>query len=729
MGPSITPICIGPSIDGLSSAASPPRLADTQRPATATASRVAAPAHPARPACRLPTLPVGGRLRAFKVEWANVSNSPWVMKAVTGLPLALTETPPLTVKGLAYDSARGCGKDKRELIQKEVTALLQKRAIEKAPNSPGFFGRIFLVPKKSGGYRPVFNLKPLNAFIEKETFKMATIRTVKNAIRPGDFAISLDLKDAYLHIPMLKTHRKFLRFCFKGQAYQFTVLPFGLSSAPRTFTKLTRVIVIYCRRLGMRLILYLDDSLLLARPREKVMQHRDILVELLLRLGWIVNWDKSDMAPSQDWEFIGLLWSSRLMTVGLPQDKLAALQDSARIILDLPAAPTCRRIQRFLGKANFAAVAVPRARLHSRALQRALQQAYKSARDLFKPCPLSQQAKEELQWWLEPPVTATSLVPPLPSTTITSDASCKGWGAQWAARHLAGTWGPNHASAHINILEMRAVLLALKEWAPQLSGSVVAWYADNRTVVAYLLKEGGTRSWDLCALTKEIFKILDRWAISLRPAYLKGIANAGADSLSRGKEVLEWCLSPSTTRLLFRSWGKIQWDLFADNTNTKAPNYFTLDRHDSKAQGVDAFLQDWANLQGPLYAFPPPQLIPQVLAMVTLHKVRLVLIAPCWEDAAWLPELLSLSIRPPRKLPPASILQGPRGKPPPKHKDLRMVAWNVSGRDPAGQVQALKWLSSSSNLSSHHPRKPTPRHGKHGAPGVPADVWTQLNPL
>ena len=102
--------------------------------------------------------------------------------------------------------------------------------------------------------------------------------------------------------------------------------------------------------------------------------------------------------------------------------------------------------------------------------------------------------------------------------------------------------------------------------------------------------------------------MLDKRSITLRPAYLKGIANSGADALSRGKEVLEWCLAPTTMRLLFRTWVTHRWDLFADHANTLCRNYYTLDRTDPQASAVDAFLQDWSTLQGRLYAFPPPQL-------------------------------------------------------------------------------------------------------------------------
>jgi len=297
-------------------------------------------------------------------------------------------------------------------LQTEIEALLAKRAVVKSTKSTGFYARVFLVPKKGGKFRPVFNLKPLNAHVIKRQFKMATVRSVANAIRPGDFAVSLDLKDAYLHVPILPSHRRFLKFIFKGQTYHFTVLPFGLSSAPRTFTKLTRVIVIYCRSLGVRLILYLDDSLLLARPRHVACQHRDLLIALLLDLGWLINWEKSDLEPTQDFSFVGLDWSSRTMAVALPQDKLQGLYEGAHRLLHASRPPSCRRIQQFLGKANFASLAIPRARLHTRGLQACLSSAYSTRKDLFKPCPLSPLAREDLTWWLSPPVNGLPLCPP-----------------------------------------------------------------------------------------------------------------------------------------------------------------------------------------------------------------------------------------------------------------------------------------------------------------------------
>lgn len=65
--------------------------------------------------------------------------------------------------------------------------------------------------------------------------KIDTLIKVLNLVNKNNWAISLDLKDAYLHIPMHQNHRKYLRF--QGKAYQFKAMCFGQTQAPRVFTK------------------------------------------------------------------------------------------------------------------------------------------------------------------------------------------------------------------------------------------------------------------------------------------------------------------------------------------------------------------------------------------------------------------------------------------------------------------------------------------------------------
>jgi hypothetical protein len=78
---------------------------------------------------------------------------------------------------------------------------IQKRiAPVPALASPGFYSRMLVIPKKNGGYRPVFNLKALNAYVHCPHFKLESIQQVIKLIKKGDFFTSVDLTDAFLHI-------------------------------------------------------------------------------------------------------------------------------------------------------------------------------------------------------------------------------------------------------------------------------------------------------------------------------------------------------------------------------------------------------------------------------------------------------------------------------------------------------------------------------------------------
>jgi len=92
---------------------------------------------------------------------------------------------------------------------------------------------------------------------------MLTMKQVLECVHQGDWFTSIDLKDAYVHIPIIPKHRKFLRFSFQGISYQYNSLPFGYSLAPRTFSKCVETALEPLHRGGMRVLFYLDDLLLL----------------------------------------------------------------------------------------------------------------------------------------------------------------------------------------------------------------------------------------------------------------------------------------------------------------------------------------------------------------------------------------------------------------------------------------------------------------------------------
>ncbi len=101
----------------------------------------------------------------------------------------------------------------------------------------GFYSRYFIVPKKGGGLHPILDLRLVNRSVMRLKFKMLTIKQVVSQIRSEDCFVTIDLKHARFHISILPQHRKFLRFAFRGKAYQYRFLPFGLALSPHTFTK------------------------------------------------------------------------------------------------------------------------------------------------------------------------------------------------------------------------------------------------------------------------------------------------------------------------------------------------------------------------------------------------------------------------------------------------------------------------------------------------------------
>ena len=68
-------------------------------------------------------------------------------------------------------------------MREQITLMLQKNAItEVPPNSPGFYSNVFLVRKASGGWRPVIDLKNLNAHIHAPHFRMFTTNSVLSSV-------------------------------------------------------------------------------------------------------------------------------------------------------------------------------------------------------------------------------------------------------------------------------------------------------------------------------------------------------------------------------------------------------------------------------------------------------------------------------------------------------------------------------------------------------------------
>ncbi|KAG1392178.1 hypothetical protein G6F58_012566 [Rhizopus delemar] len=99
---------------------------------------------------------------------------------------------------------------------------------------------------------------------------MEGVPALRDIIEKDDFMCKVDLKDAYVVVPVHKASQKYLTFENNNIVYQYTSLAFGLSIAPRVFSKLMRYAVEHLRAKGMRLVYYLDDICVLEKSRSKM---------------------------------------------------------------------------------------------------------------------------------------------------------------------------------------------------------------------------------------------------------------------------------------------------------------------------------------------------------------------------------------------------------------------------------------------------------------------------
>ena len=171
---------------------------------------------------------------------------------------------------------------------------------------------------------------------------------------------------------------------------------------------------------------------------------------------------------------------------------------------------------------------------------------------------------------------------------------------------ISCTWTHTDRKLHISCLELKAVVFALKHWAPVLQGHQVMIATDNSTIVSYINKQGGTRSPTLLRLTVELLLCLEAQNIIVRARHFPGCLNVIADHLFCPNQPIatEWSLHPDIVNrtCIFRLWEPPEVDMFATVSNSHHP-WFMSPIPEPRVLAVDALSQDWHWRS--MYMFPP----------------------------------------------------------------------------------------------------------------------------
>lgn len=365
-------------------------------------------------------------------------------------------------------------------------------------------------------------------------------------------------------------------------------------------------------------------------------------IKLLECLGFIVNYEKSVLRPSQICKFLGFNYDSTNLTISLPLDKRDKINHLIQKFRKLPRC-TIREYAQLIGVLISACPATNYGWLYTKILERQkflVLQKYNG--NYEAKINLPEVILNDLNWWQSQIYTTSSFMRTSHfKLEIYTDASRTGWGAVCANKSLGGQWKATEKEHHINYLELLAVFLGLKSFASNESHCTILLRVDNTTAISYINRMGGIQFPHLNDLTRQIWQWCEMRSIILYASYVNTKDNRADKESRRTNLDTEWELSNQAFQTIVAQFGQPQIDLFASRANAKC-DVFVSWFQEPDAYTVDAFTINWHSKF--FYAFPPFALILKCIRKIIDDEATGILVFPYWPSQPWFPLLQSILV-------------------------------------------------------------------------------------
>ena len=497
----------------------------------------------------------------------------------------------------------------------------------------------------TGKLRLVHDLRVLCARMRLST---VDYERAADALLGGTHAVKIDLLSAFRHCELGVADRRRMGFVVGGTVWRWRVLPFGAAQSPELYCAQLAAVVKRLRGEGLRLIVYVDDILILADSPDLLDVATARVMEALAEDGWYVALDKAFVTvPATTMPFLGVLVDLDTGCLRVSVAKARKLEAYCEAVLAgvgrKRQVVTLRELQKLGGTLAFLATASPLAGMRRGAIDAATAEAMKLP---GRTVALRGALREEIAFWAN----HGRFLPGCPALqqgtgegiAVATDAAGRpslGWGAvawpglveappveEWLAggeragrvegKAVAGFGrlsvpaGGALSSAALELQGFRRALVWLHAKSPGcLKGRTVTWYCDAQAAI------GALRKWRSPSpgVTDELHRLFEmarRLEFTVRPVWVARELGwqPVADFLSREAErrfnSAEWRLPRAVFDAVCKEFGvKPTIDLFAAPENALCASYVT--QHPA-APGhlVDAFARPWYGY-GVAYAFPP----------------------------------------------------------------------------------------------------------------------------
>ena len=543
-------------------------------------------------------------------------------------------------------------------------------AVERAlPSLIKYFVPWFVISKQepTGNIKRRFitNLKKVNRFINTKPFRLDHWGVVFPELRRGMFASKIDLSHAYFHCPLSPHFSDYVGVQVGDECFRFLGLPFGLNVSPQVWQSIIKVPLRIWRSRGILVFVYVDDILVLGHSFRECNSATEEVLRTLQEAGFVVNFNKSQLTPSQLVEFLGIDIDFRLGVISIPDRKRKSYRkDLGKLITK--ESISLRSASAILGKVRSLLACFPGLRMLTDELVEFVQLAHRYGFDKVLPIPLTLKHQvlacqhHLLSWGGRPMLTP-------PTRFLATDASDHELGAiDLCTRDITHAY--TSASLHINVKELQASTLGVLALCKP--NDVVKLLVDNTCTYYYLLNQGGRRK-HLNRVIREFFERCWERRIQLLPVWVPSASNPADEISRRGKDPQE-CRLNRTVFLQLTHMLRLSpvIDVFASATNTQLPLFISRYPH-PEAFAQDVLKTDLARM--PLmYACPPWPIIGQFLQHFQMFpNLRCMLVVPLWPGCPWWPRLMRLydpRFKPVRVLPREGLFLDCFNQPMPKPK-------------------------------------------------------------
>ena len=243
-------------------------------------------------------------------------------------------------------------------MEQAILELIQSDRIIRTEEPPRVVNPLSVSVQPSGKLRLILDLRNVNKCIVKNSVKYEDWRTALTYFQIDSFMISFDLKSGYHHVDIHEESQTFLGFAWKGSKdqspayYVFTVLPFGLSSAPYIFTKCLKPLERHWRMQGINIALCLDYGWLIETSYDDCMNLSKTVRRDIKDAGLITSEAKCIWQPCQELIWLGLVWNSINGTIAITQRRVFNMKQTIRTIISQEFLVSARELASFTGKIN-----------------------------------------------------------------------------------------------------------------------------------------------------------------------------------------------------------------------------------------------------------------------------------------------------------------------------------------------------------------------------------------